>query len=381
MAHSDSVPTAPGAADDGFGLAVALEAARVLAAEGARFGVLITDREEEGLLGAIQHARAASGARLVLNLEARGASGPVYMFQLAGDPDPLLEAWRTAGCRAQTSSLAATVYAALPNDTDFTVFRRKGWSGYDFALIHDAWRYHTPDDVPAGLDPGSVQQAGDCVVGLVRAWAEQTPPTPRASDRAWQQLSVGLFEAPLWLVRAAATVLLGAAVLRGRHASNSGPGGALALAGATLGAGLLGAALTVALGVAGVWTRPAEIPHPEPVYAAALGMGIAAAALAWKTASRWTDPAPGWHRAVAVVAAVAALAVPEAGYVLVPGGFVSALLARGQARWAAPFAVLAGLFVAPVLYAVPVALTTRMSLVVVLLPVLLLGWMAPARRA
>ena len=163
VAHSDSVRGAPGAADDGFGLGVALEAARTLR-DVRDLHVLVTDGEEAGLLGAKAHVVAAGRTpRLVLNLEARGATGPVYMFQVSGAPGPLLDAWRAAGCTAQTSSLAAWVYRLLPNDTDFTVLRRANWTGYDFALLHDSWRYHTPDDVPEGLSAASVQQAGDCV--------------------------------------------------------------------------------------------------------------------------------------------------------------------------------------------------------------------------
>src|SRR4051812_17761173 len=55
LAHYDSAPEAPGAADDGLGVAVSLEAARVLAARADRRHtvlVLLTDAEEAGLMGA-----------------------------------------------------------------------------------------------------------------------------------------------------------------------------------------------------------------------------------------------------------------------------------------------------------------------------------------
>ena len=54
VAHYDSVPDGPGAGDDAFGAAIVVEAARVLGATGMRHSlmVLITDSEENGLLGA-----------------------------------------------------------------------------------------------------------------------------------------------------------------------------------------------------------------------------------------------------------------------------------------------------------------------------------------
>src|ERR671912_1073511 len=55
LSHYDSRADTPGAADDAFGVAVSLEAARVIAAMADRQWttyVLFTDAEEEGLMGA-----------------------------------------------------------------------------------------------------------------------------------------------------------------------------------------------------------------------------------------------------------------------------------------------------------------------------------------
>ena len=55
LSHYDSVPDAPGGGDDASGVAVSLEAARVLAARQNRrhsLMVLVTDGEEAGLMGA-----------------------------------------------------------------------------------------------------------------------------------------------------------------------------------------------------------------------------------------------------------------------------------------------------------------------------------------
>jgi acetylornithine deacetylase/succinyl-diaminopimelate desuccinylase-like protein len=81
VAHYDSRPEAPGAMDDGIGVAVALEAGRLLAARPqARHSliVLLTDGEEIGLMGAVHavdDAELRGRIRAYLNLEATGASG------------------------------------------------------------------------------------------------------------------------------------------------------------------------------------------------------------------------------------------------------------------------------------------------------------------
>jgi hypothetical protein len=56
----------------------------------------------------------------------------------------------------------------LPNDTDFSVFRRLEIAGLNFAFIGN-WRgYHTPIDSPASLDMGSLQHHGAAALGLMQ---------------------------------------------------------------------------------------------------------------------------------------------------------------------------------------------------------------------
>lgn len=86
-AHYDSVAAAPGAADDGHGVAVLLESLRALAAgPPLRNDVifLATDAEEAGLWGArafVDRHPWREQVRAALNLEARGTSGPAWMFR------------------------------------------------------------------------------------------------------------------------------------------------------------------------------------------------------------------------------------------------------------------------------------------------------------
>lgn len=375
-AHTDSVPESPGAADDGLGLGVVMEVARALAVDGVPPGlhVLLTDGEELGLYGAIGHARAAAGdaaPRLVLNVEARGTEGPAYMFQLAGPP-ALLDAWRSAGCGAQATSLARAVYDVMPNDTDFTVFRRAGWWGYDFALLGGAWRYHTADDTPANLSPRSVQQVGDCVLGLARSWlARPLDPAAAPLDRVYFQALGGTVVLPPWAVRA-----LGAAALLAFPWRHVGTWrvlvGVFAWGAALVAAGLAGAGL---LAVAervrpDLWDRPAEMVGPESWYLAAAALGLAVGA----ALARLGRAGVGWSLAGVLLAGAASLAAPTAGYVLVPGAWAAVLLARGRVDRALLPAFVAGMLVTPVLYAIYPALTTRTLPVLSVVPLLLAGW-------
>jgi len=388
VAHSDSAPRSPGAADDGFGLAVVVEAARALSAGGPPPGlkVLLTDAEELGLHGArAEVGRVPEARRVVINVEARGASGPVYMFQTAGPPDAVLGAWRRSGCRAQATSLARTVYELLPNDTDFTVFRRAGWAGYDFALIHDAWRYHSPDDVPEGLDPGSVQQAGDCVTGLARAWLEAGGVEALGGgggDGArpvYAQLAGPTMVVPGVLAQVLGLGALGLALAPGATGRGGRVRGAVAW--------LVAAGLCVAAGFgllalyphlrADFWERAAEAPGAGGRFVGLALVGAAIPALVLAVARRRGPAERGWHGVGVGLAAAAAFWEPAAGYLLLPGAYAGALALRGRPVAAGLAAVLAGLLLAPVLQAIYPALGSRAAPVLAVLPLLLLGWLAP----
>ena len=84
VAHYDSVLTAPGASDDALGVAVCLEAARVLASRAAaRWSVfvLLTDAEEEGLLGAaglLEDREVRLRLKAYINLDSTGSALPLF---------------------------------------------------------------------------------------------------------------------------------------------------------------------------------------------------------------------------------------------------------------------------------------------------------------
>ncbi|WP_190158359.1 M20/M25/M40 family metallo-hydrolase [Streptomyces litmocidini] len=174
VAHTDSVPTGPGASDDGLGVASLLEIARVLT-EGPRprndVVVLLTDMEETGQLGARSYLRSLGAAarepHVVVNLEARGTSGRAVMFETGAHSAALADA--LADAPPVATSLSDEVYRLLPHDTDLTPLRAAGMTGLNFAVIGGSARYHGPGDDAAHLDPGSLQDLGDTTLSAVRA--------------------------------------------------------------------------------------------------------------------------------------------------------------------------------------------------------------------
>ena len=162
FAHYDSVPAGPGGSDDGSGVVVLLETARALLAGpplARPVWLLFTDGEEMGLLGAEAFVRGPHLAEVgvVLNAEALGASGLAWMFETGEANRELAALLGRHARRPVASSLAVEVYRRMPNNTDFSVFRRAGLTGLNFAFVGEPLVYHTPLDTAArcarGLAP------------------------------------------------------------------------------------------------------------------------------------------------------------------------------------------------------------------------------------
>jgi hypothetical protein len=178
VAHYDSVQNGPGGNDDAAGTAAVLETARALTS-GPRLRndvvLVLTDGEEACLCGAKAFvdqnplARSLPNQRggIVLNLEARGSSGPAIMFETAADNRALVDVYAHAPKPVGTS-FAVEIYRLLPNDTDFTAFREAGFTGLNAAYIDGAAVYHAPTDVPSVMDRDSLQHHGDNTLAVTR---------------------------------------------------------------------------------------------------------------------------------------------------------------------------------------------------------------------
>ena len=188
-AHYDSTPRGPGASDDAHGVAVLLETLRALrSGPPLRNDVifLVTDGEERGLLGADVFMREHPWRQepgVVLNFEARGTSGPSYMFETSAGNAWLIDALRSAVPRANAPSVSYEIYKRMPNDTDFTVFKHHGLQGMNFAFIGHPEFYHRPQDDVAHLDRRSLQEDGNYALALTRIFGNQDL-RERRSDNA-----------------------------------------------------------------------------------------------------------------------------------------------------------------------------------------------------
>ncbi|WP_244843695.1 M28 family peptidase [Actinocatenispora sera] len=176
VAHTDSVRVGPGGSDDGAGTAALLETARALMRGGRPDNdvvLVFTDGEEACLCGAAAYVAAhRDQARdsVVLNLEARGGGGPVVMFETSRNNAALVRQFGAHAPYPVGTSFAVEIYRRLPNDTDFTLFREAGFAGLNSAYIDDSAVYHTPQDTPAAMDRGSLQQHGANALALTRAF-------------------------------------------------------------------------------------------------------------------------------------------------------------------------------------------------------------------
>jgi hypothetical protein len=173
-AHYDSVARGPGAGDDASGVAAILEALRALGAGPPLerdLIVLINEGEEIGLYGAEVFSEEHPWAKevgVVLNLDARGNSGPSYMFETSDGNGWLIEQTAAALPHPMTTSLTMAVYRLLPNDTDLTVYKRHGMAGLNFAFAEGLYYYHSPEDIPANLDPRTLQHQGENLLAMAR---------------------------------------------------------------------------------------------------------------------------------------------------------------------------------------------------------------------
>jgi hypothetical protein len=190
-AHYDSVPAGPGVSDDGAGVAVVLELARAFSAKTTMNDVifLITDGEETGLRGARAFAERHPLMRhvgVVVNFEARGASGPSMMFETGPGNARLMDLFARAVARPSASSVSYEIYKLLPNDTDFSVYRKLGLPGFNFAFSNSASLYHSARDNLQYIDPRSLQHMGEHAFEVVSVLADADLATLKnASDASF----------------------------------------------------------------------------------------------------------------------------------------------------------------------------------------------------
>ena len=342
MAHYDSVTCSPGATDDGFGTAAVVESARALASgPPLRRNVIIvlTDGEEDGLLGAEAFARQHPLARTVagvVNVDSRGSRGPSAMFETSAGNGWIVGVLARNVDHPVTSSLFYEIYRRMPNDTDFTAIKGQA-HGVNFANIAGVERYHTSFDSFANADPGTLQHHGDQALAMTRALAAAGPeldaPRHIANDAVWFDVLATFVvrwpaAASLGLALTALGLVLGWTIrLRAWREGLRGFAAPLA----ALSAALLGA-ISMGGGLQALGALPVPwIAHPLPALLAMHGTcvfaGLAAARLVAGRASvtaLWAGTWLTWG-ALGVLLAIVA---PGASFL-----FVVPTLAAGLFAW------------------------------------------------
>jgi len=320
-AHYDSTPVGPAAGDDGVGVATLLEVASILKNERLERPVifLFNEGEELGLVGARAFMADPLSRRVdsLINLEARGVSGPVTMFETSLPNGPAVRAFAKSVDRPFANSLATDFYRQLPNYTDVNSFSERGWTTLNFAMIGNETRYHSPGDNLAALDLKSLRHMGDQTLAVSREMAAspaQGAGTVLFADIAGLQLVVIPDIVGYGLL---GLLVIGFAVVAFRR---GGMGRGLAL---MLAAILVSAAVAwVGMFLMG-FVRPGSFWRAYPVwnhlavYACGLSAGVAALALMARRLSVEQLRATYW---------LAFLLLGVAVFCIAPGGIIYFLL-------------------------------------------------------
>ena len=191
-AHYDSSAVGPGAGDDGIGVATLLEVGSILGKRPLRRPVILlfNEGEELGLVGARAFLADPLSRNVgsLINLEARGVSGPANMFETSVPNGPAIAAYGRAAAHPVANSLSTDVYRQMPNYTDVNSFAGRGWLTLNIAPIGNETRYHSAGDTVEALDRRTLQHMGDQTLALAERLTND-PPAATTGDRIFMDVS------------------------------------------------------------------------------------------------------------------------------------------------------------------------------------------------
>ncbi|KAL0027903.1 hypothetical protein WJX79_001663 [Trebouxia sp. C0005] len=203
--HFDSAIGSPGASDCASPVGVMLEAARVfIASPDIKLAgpiIFLFNGAEETLSqaahGFMAHDRQSSQVGAFINLESTGPGGPDILFQASGGWTTEVYAKAAPHARGQVFGQDLMDAQIIPADTDYRMFSYKYYGslpGVDIAFLLDSSAYHTHNDSPDRIRPGTVQAMGDNMVAVIPAFAQYLseaaannlpPASPATSDSVY----------------------------------------------------------------------------------------------------------------------------------------------------------------------------------------------------
>jgi len=335
-AHYDSVPVGPGASDDGIGVATLLEVGSILKDRPLKRPVILlfNEGEELGLIGARAFLADPLSRNIdsLLNFEARGVTGPVTMFETNQPNGAAIDTYASAVAHPNASSLSTDVARLIPNDTDVTTYKERGWLTLNSAIVGNETHYHSPGDDLASLDIRSLQDMGDEGLALASKLSAGAPPAQ--GSRIFFDLSEhGFVQMPLFVGVACLLVLLiaFAAIAWRRGSLIRGTAvvfGALVAAGV---AGWLAVTITTALRAGIFWRAHPEISFVA-IYATCLLAELAVLVTAGSKLSTRQLRVTYWFLFLLIGAALALAAPGGIIYFLIPPIIVLIGIAAGH-RW------------------------------------------------
>lgn len=104
------------------------------------------------------------------------------MFETGSDNGAMMALFGRSVTRPVGTSLSVFIYKKLPNSTDYTVAKKLGVPGFNFAFIGRPALYHSPLATPEALDQGALQDMGRQVLDLTRGLLAANPLPGKATD-------------------------------------------------------------------------------------------------------------------------------------------------------------------------------------------------------
>ena len=188
LSHYDSQPNTPGAADDGAGVVAMMETIRALKQRAPLEHdviFLFTDQEEVGLMGAEAFVNAnplVENTGVLLNFESRGNQGVAYTFEVNPENGWVIRQFARGAPYPVANSMAYEVYKVMPNDSDFSMFRKGKYTGVNQANIDGFVNYHSMTDIVENIDPRIIQHHGSNMLGLIRHFDTQNLNETKSPD-------------------------------------------------------------------------------------------------------------------------------------------------------------------------------------------------------